>query len=125
MPGAKGADVATDAQGSVLLDSEGDEHARIQRRDLLTGSLISQTAAILSVTKPVIGGILCGSAWLSNSGGMAGTFFRLNAKTLRSPPAIRWTAAKLTAPPQPLAPLASPCGWRSSDCARWAVDHPG
>src|ERR1035437_5928400 len=84
MPGAKGADVATDAQGSVLLDSEGDEHARIQRRDLLTGSLISQTAAILSVTKPVIGGILYGSAWPSHYGGMAAPFFRLNARPPRS-----------------------------------------
>lgn len=82
--GADGAEVATDGTSrSVLLVSEGNERARIQLRDPLLGSFISQTPQILSVNKPVVGGILDGSAWLSNAGGMAGTVYRLDATTLQ------------------------------------------
>jgi hypothetical protein len=83
--GADGAQVATDGTNdSVLLVSEGNERARLQRRDSVLGSWISQTSPILSVSKPFIGGILDGRAWLSNSGGMSGNVSELNATTLQS-----------------------------------------
>jgi hypothetical protein len=89
--GAHGAQVATDdpTRPSVLLISEGHDRARIQLRDPLTGSYGGQTPPISSVTKPLIGGILDGSAWLSNAGGMAGTYSRINARTLRRQPVNR------------------------------------
>jgi hypothetical protein len=59
---AHGIDVAADAAGRVLIDSEGQQLARVQRRDLATGGLIAQSPVYRGVSKPSIGGVFdCGA----------------------------------------------------------------
>lgn len=84
--GAGGAQVKTDPAGTVLLTSVGEQSSRVQRRNPLTGALITQTKPIMSVNKPDIGGIDGPSTWFSASGGMSGSYSRLNTTTLRSEP---------------------------------------
>jgi hypothetical protein len=83
IPGAGGVDVAADRSGRVLLDSEGHEFARVQLRDPHTGALIASSGRFEGVTKPYIGGIAGGGAWISQSGGMMGAVERLSLVTLR------------------------------------------
>lgn len=83
IPGAGGVDVAADRSGRVLLDSEGHEFGRVQLRDPHTGALIASSGTFEGVTKPYIGGIADGGAWISQSGGMMGAVERLSLVTLR------------------------------------------
>jgi hypothetical protein len=81
--GAGGVDVAADPSGRVLLDSEGNEPARVQRRDPHTGALIASSGIFAVVTRPYIGGIAAGGVWISEAGGMMGAVERLSLLTLR------------------------------------------
>jgi len=79
---AQGIDVAADAAGRVLIDSEGQQLARVQRRDPATGRLIAQSPTYEGATKPYIGGIFDGGVWISEAGGMMGYVQRLAVSTL-------------------------------------------
>jgi hypothetical protein len=81
--GAQGIDVAADAGGRVLIDSEGHEHARVQRRDPTTGRLIAQSPVYQGVSKPYVGGIFDGGVWISEATGMMGYIERLAVGTLK------------------------------------------
>lgn len=79
-----GIQVAADPAGRILLASVGSVHpTRIERLDPRTGALRATSASFWSVTKPVIGGISDGGAWVSDATGMAGGFFRLDVDTLK------------------------------------------
>lgn len=69
VPDARGIDVAADAAGRVLIDSEGQQLAHVQRRDPATGRLIAQSPIYQGVSKPYIGGIFDGGVWISEAGG--------------------------------------------------------
>jgi hypothetical protein len=81
--GAHGIDVAADAAGRVLIDSEGQQRARVQRRDPATGRLIAQSPIYQGASKPYIGGIFAGGVWISEAGGMMGYVQRLAVGTVR------------------------------------------
>jgi len=86
VPGAEGVDVEADTSGRVLLDSEGQELAYVQRRDPQTGALIASSAAFNGVTKPYIGGVADGGAWVNEATGMMGYIARLSLVTLQPTP---------------------------------------
>lgn len=69
VPGAQGIDVASNPSDSVLIDSEGHEIARVQRRDPHTGAVQAQSPKYQGVTNPGIGGVSDGGIWLSEAGG--------------------------------------------------------
>jgi hypothetical protein len=94
-------DVTSNAQGTVLIDSEGHESARVQRRDPHTGGLLAQSPVYLGVTKPYLGGVFRGGVWISQAGGMMGFVRRLSVTTLK-PTAFAGAQANpgMTAPPE-------------------------
>jgi hypothetical protein len=86
MPGAQGIDVASSPSGNVLVDSEGHELARVQRRDARTGALVAQSRVYQGVTKPYIGGVTSSGVWLSEATGMMGYAQRISTRTLQPTP---------------------------------------
>jgi Protein of unknown function (DUF4232) len=79
-----GMQIAADPAGRTLLASVGSEHpTRIERLDPNTGATLAESGSFWSVTKPLIGGISNGGAWVSDATGMAGSFFRLDVNTLK------------------------------------------
>jgi hypothetical protein len=80
---AQGIEVTSNAKGSVLIDSEGHESARIQSRDPHTGALLAQSPVFVGVTKPYLGGVFDGGLWISEAGGMMGFVQRLSITTLK------------------------------------------
>lgn len=95
--GAQGIDVASNASGTVLVDSEGHEQALVQRRNPSTGRLLDDSPLYEGVTKPYIGGVSGSGIWLTEATGMMGYAQRISIKTLRpthltgTPP--NWTDA--------------------------------
>jgi len=83
IPGAHGIDVAADAKGDMLIDSEGDQAAYVQRRNPVSGALLAQSADIPSRTKPHIGGVFGGDVWISVAEGMMGYVGPLSTSTLK------------------------------------------
>jgi hypothetical protein len=83
VPDAQGVDVASNAAGTVLVDSEGHQRARVQRRDPHTGRLLTQTSFFDGVTKPQIGGVFGDGIWLTEATGMMGYAQRISVRTLR------------------------------------------
>jgi len=94
IPRAGGIDVAADPSGRVLLVSEGQELARLQRRDPHTGALIASSPIFEGVTKPYLGGIIDGGAWISEATGMMGYAERVHVDDLATAryPSISWAA---------------------------------
>jgi len=82
IPRAEGIGVAADPLGRLLLVSEGQGLARLQRRDPHTGALLASSPIFAGVTKPYIGGIFDGEAWISEAGGMMGYAERVHVDDL-------------------------------------------
>lgn len=80
---AHGIDVAADATGHVLIDSEGQQLARVQRREPISGRLLAQSPVYQGVSKPDIGGIFGGGVWISEATGMMGYVERLATDSLK------------------------------------------
>jgi hypothetical protein len=83
IPGAQGAEVAADSSGRVLLVSVGAARAHVERRDPVTGALLLTSAEFDGASKPALGAIVDGGAWISQAGGMMGFVQRLDLGTLR------------------------------------------
>ena len=81
--GGRGVQVASDAAGRVLVDSEGDVNAYVVRRDPRTGAPLVRSQRILAVNKARIGGVIDGGVWVSWATGMMGAWERLDLGTLR------------------------------------------
>ena len=80
-----GIQVAADPAGRILLASVGSVHPTwIERLDSHTGALRAKSESFWSVTRPLIGGISDGGAWISDATGMAGRVFRLNVDTMKA-----------------------------------------
>jgi hypothetical protein len=84
-----GLGVAANPSGTVLLDSEGEEISRVQRRNPSTGALIAQSPPLVAVSPPSIDGIFGPWVWVSQAGGMMGDVNRLDLRTLSGSPFAR------------------------------------
>ena len=82
-PGADSSDLSANAAGTVLIFSEADSagHGTVQRRDPLTGALVS-SYPMQGVAAPAVAGPIDSSVWVSEATGMLGYVQRLTSTTL-------------------------------------------
>jgi hypothetical protein len=89
LPGANSSDVASNAEGTILVVGEADDgRGALERRDPRSGSLLASYSPMIGVSAPEVAEVIDQGVWVSEATGMMGYVERFAAGTLTPDPSI-------------------------------------